>query len=74
MGRNARRHHPDARQPERAPRSLSHVQMSLMNRIEGAAEQPQSLHAGAASAAPATSRHMASSSAGTPSPVTAEMG
>ena len=49
------------------------VEVSDVDGIEGAAEQTQAHHSTAA-ATPATSCHIASTSASTPSPVTAEIG
>ena len=86
MGRHAGRHEPDLVEGQRAARGLGDVEVSEVNRVEGAAEQacapvarhgtgsPVSSSSSSGCAARAIARHSASSSAVTPSPVTAEMG
>ena len=74
MRRNTRRHYQHACEAEGAAGGIRHIEVSLMNRVERASEKADAVHAGVETVASATARHMASSRAGTPSPVTAEIG
>ncbi len=74
MRGQAGRHEPDRIEPEDLAGGLSDVQMSAVDRIEGAAEQTDVHGVGTCAAWLATSRQTASSRAGIPSPLTADTG
>ncbi len=72
--RHVRRYEQDAIEAERAAGGVGDIEVTDVNRVEGAAEQADPHQATVASRLRATSRHMASMSAGRPSPVTEEIG
>ena len=73
MGGHAGGHEDDAIEPQCGASRFGDIQMSAMQRIERAPEDPIR-HSEADSRDADTWRHIASRSEGTPSPVTAEMG
>ena len=72
MRGNSRGHELDDIKADCEAGGMRHVQVAAMDRVECAAEQAN-LHSAAATGCAPTSRHMASSRAGTPSPVAEEI-